>query len=66
MTRLGWILGYVSLQIWRKIGLSGLCTALRTRSDACYCWIGLSGGTGETITTYFDSKYNSGCKIDLR
>ena len=31
------------LEIWRKIGLSGdrrLCTALRTRSGACYCWIG--------------------------
>ena len=32
------------LEIWHKIGLSGdwcLCTALHTRSDACYYWIGL-------------------------
>jgi len=43
MTCLRWILGYVRLEIWRKIGLSGdwcLCTALRTRSSACYCWTG--------------------------
>jgi len=34
-------LGYMRLEIWRKIGLSVdwcLCTALRTRSGACYCW----------------------------
>ena len=34
-----WILGYMRLEIWRKIGLSWdwrLCTALRTRSGACY------------------------------
>ena len=37
----GWILGYMKLEIWRKIGLSGcLCTELRTRSGACYYWIG--------------------------
>ena len=42
MTRLRWILGYMRLEIWRKIGLSGdwcLCTALRTRSGACCCWV---------------------------
>ena len=41
-TSLRWILGYERLEIWRKIGLSGdwcLCTALRTRSGACYYWI---------------------------
>ena len=34
----------MKLEIWCKIGLSGgwcLCTALRTRSGACYYWIGL-------------------------
>ena len=43
MTCLRWTLGYTRLEIWRKIGLSGdwrLCTALRTRSGACYYWIG--------------------------
>jgi len=40
---LRWIWGYMKIEIWRKIGLSGdwcLCTALRTRSGACYDWIG--------------------------
>ena len=44
MACLHWILRYTRLEIWRKIGLSAdccLCTALRTRSGACYCWIGL-------------------------
>ena len=44
MTCLHWILGYMRLEIWHKVGLSGdwyLCTALRTRSGAGYCWIGL-------------------------
>ena len=43
MTCLRWILGYMRLEIWRKIGLSWdwcLCTALHTRSGACYYWIG--------------------------
>ena len=38
MTCLCWILAYMRLEIWRKIGLSPdwcLCTALRTRSGAC-------------------------------
>jgi len=38
-----WILVYKRLEIWHKIGLSGdwcLCTVLRTRSGACYYWIG--------------------------
>ena len=42
MTCLRWILGFMRLEIWCKIGLSGdwcLCTALRTRSGACYYWI---------------------------
>ena len=42
MTCLRWILGYMRLEIWCKIGLSAdwcLCTALRTRSGACYCCI---------------------------
>ena len=42
MTCLHWILGYMRLEIWCKIGLSAdwcLCTALRTRSGACYYWI---------------------------
>jgi len=42
MTCLRWILGYMRLEIWCKIGLSAdwcLCTALHTRSGACYCWI---------------------------
>ena len=42
MTCLCWILGYMRLEIWRKIGLSAdwcLCTVLRTRSGACYYWI---------------------------
>jgi len=44
MTCLRWILGYMRLEIWRKIGLSAdwcLCTALHTCSGACYCWTGL-------------------------
>jgi len=43
MTCLRWILGYMKLVIWRKIGLSGdcLCTALPTNSGGCYCWTGL-------------------------
>jgi len=43
MTCLRWILGYMRLEIWREIGLSAdwcLCTALRSRSGACYYWIG--------------------------
>ena len=42
-TCLRWILEYIRLEIWRKIGLSAyrcLCTALHTRSGACYYWIG--------------------------
>ena len=42
MTRLRWILGYMRLEIWRKIDLSGgwcFRKALRTRSGACYYWI---------------------------
>ena len=42
MTCLRWILGYMRLEIWCKIGLSAdwcLCTALCTRSGACYYWI---------------------------
>jgi len=38
-----WILGFMRLEIWCKIALSGdwcLCTALHTRSGACYYWIG--------------------------
>ena len=41
MTCLRWILGYMRLEIWHKIGLSAdwcLCTALCTRSAACYYW----------------------------
>ena len=41
MTCLCWILGYMRLEIWHKIGFSGacgLCTVLRTRSGACYYW----------------------------
>jgi len=37
-TCLRWILGYMRLEIWRKIGLSGdwcLCTALYTHSQWC-------------------------------
>ena len=44
MTCLRWMLGNMRLEIWCKVGLSGdrrLCTALRTRSGACYCWIGV-------------------------
>ena len=44
MTCLRWILGYMRLEIWHKIGLSGdwcLCTVLCTRSGACYYWTGL-------------------------
>ena len=44
MTCLRWILGYVRLEIWCKIGLSAhwcLCIVLRTRSGACCYWIGL-------------------------
>ena len=40
-----WILGYMRLEIWCRSGLSAdwcCCTALHTRSAACYCWIGLS------------------------
>ena len=48
MTCLRWILGYMRLEIWRKIGLSGdwmFCTALRTRSGArYYCTRFLSTG----------------------
>ena len=43
MTCFRWILGSMKLEIWCKIGLSGdwcLCTALRSHSGACYCWIG--------------------------
>jgi len=43
MTCLSWILGYMRLEIWCKIGLFGdccLCTALRTHSGACWYWIG--------------------------
>ena len=42
MTCLNWILAYMRLEIWQKIGLSAdwcLCTALCTRSGACYYWI---------------------------
>ena len=44
MTCLRWILGYMRLEIWRKIGLSEdlcLCTALCTRSGACCYWLKL-------------------------
>ena len=45
MTCLRWILGYMRLEIWCKIGLSGdrcLCTALHTCSAAIALdWIGL-------------------------
>jgi len=44
MTCLRWILGYVRLEIWCKIGLSAhwcLCIVLCTRSGACCYWIGL-------------------------
>jgi len=44
MTCLRWILLYMRLEIWCKICLSAdwcLCTALRTRSIACYYWIGV-------------------------
>ena len=44
MTCLRWILGCMRLEIRCKISLSGdwcLCTALCTRSGACYCWIGV-------------------------
>jgi len=47
MTCLRWILGYMRLEIWRRIGLSAdwcLCTALRTRSGACYYWIAQASG----------------------
>ena len=43
MTCLCWILGYMRIEIWHKIGLSGdwcLCTVLLTHSCACYYWIG--------------------------
>ena len=43
ITCLCWILGYMRLEIWCKIGLSAdwcLCAVLCTRSGACYCWIG--------------------------
>ena len=43
MMCLQWIMRYVRLEIWCKIGLSGdwcLCTALYTLSGACYYWIG--------------------------
>ena len=43
MTCLHWILAYMRLEIWCKIGLSAdwcLCTALCTRSGACYYRIG--------------------------
>ena len=39
-TCLRWILGYIWLEIWCKIGLSGdwcLCTVLHSCSGACYC-----------------------------
>jgi len=41
MTCLRWILGYMRLEIWRKIGLfrDWVCMALHTRSGACYCCI---------------------------
>jgi len=42
MTCLRWILGYMKLEIWHKIGLSAdwcLCTVLCTRTGACYYWI---------------------------
>ena len=41
MTCLCWILGFMRLELCRKIGLSGdwcLCTSLRTRSGACYIY----------------------------
>jgi len=41
MTCLCWILEYMRLEIWHKIGFSGawcLCTVLCTRSGACYYW----------------------------
>jgi len=51
MTCLHWILRYMRLQIWCKIGLSAdwrLCTVLRTPSGACYYWIGhASAGKGK-------------------
>jgi len=42
MTYLRWISGYMRLEIWREIGLSGdryLCIALRTRSGERYYWM---------------------------
>ena len=45
MTCLHWILGCMRLEIWHKIYLSAdwcLCTALCTRSGACYYWTGNS------------------------
>jgi len=44
MTCLRWILGYMRLEIWCKLGLSEdwrLCTVPCIRSGACYYWIGL-------------------------
>jgi len=54
-TCLRWILEYMRLEIWCKIGLSAdwcLCTALCTHSGACYCsrltvfFPGLPGSAG--------------------
>ena len=39
LTCLRWILGYMRLDIWHKIGLSG-DWCLSTRSSACYYWTG--------------------------
>ena len=51
MTCLCWILGYMRLEIWHKISLSGdwcLWTVLLTRSSACYYW-NAKAGTHFTI-----------------
>jgi len=53
MTRLCWILGYRRQEIWCEIGLSRNgchCTALCTRSGACYYWIGQALNNAGLIT----------------
>ena len=56
MTCLRWIYGYMRLEICSKISLSAdwcLCTALHTRSGACYYWIGLVVHAAKWMACFF-------------
>jgi len=63
MTCLRWIYGYMRLEICSKISLSAdwcLCTALHTRSGACYYWIGLVVHAAKWMACFFVMRWTDG------